>query len=315
VSGVRLLRVLVCAAVAVALLAACGSSRMLRPTQTTPAPPARLAGGPPAHIAVLVMENEEYGAVIGQPQTPFISRLARRSALATQMYAIAHPSLPNYLALTGGSTFEIDSDCTDCSVPGGGLAGQLQAKGIGWRAYMEGLPRPCYRGAASGDYAKRHDPFLYYRAVVASAAMCDRVVPLDRLARDLRTDRLPRFVWITPDLCHDMHDCGPATGDRFLARLLPGLLRALGPHGLLFLTWDEGTSDDGCCRLAAGGHIALIVAGGGARAGARLRTPVDHYSVLQAIEDLFGLRRLGGAACRCTPSLQPLLSVGAGSGA
>jgi hypothetical protein len=38
-----------------------------------------------------------------------------------------------------------------------------------------------------------------------------------------------------------------------------------------------------------------------------LSTPVDHYSVLQAIEDLLGLRRLAGANCACTPSLQPLI--------
>jgi len=81
----------------------------------------------------------------------------------------------------------------------------------------------------------------------------------------------------------------------------------MGPRSLLFLTFDEGSSDDGCCRLAAGGRIATIVAAGGARRGARLSTPVDHYSVLQTIEDLLGVRRLGGAACGCTPTLQPLL--------
>jgi arylsulfatase A-like enzyme len=88
---------------------------------------------------------------------------------------------------------------------------------------------------------------------------------------------------------------------------VPPLLRALGSGGLLFLTWDEGTSDNGCCRLASGGHIATIVAGPGARSGGRDSTPVDHYSVLQTIEDLLGLPRLRSAACACTPSLQPLL--------
>jgi hypothetical protein len=107
-----------------------------------------------------------------------------------------------------------------------------------------------------------------------------------------------------------MHDCSVSTGDRFLAGMVPSLLRALGPRGLLFLTFDEGSSDDGCCRLASGGHIVTIVAGGGARAHGRLATPTDHYSVLQTIEDLLGLRRLRGAACPCTPSLQPLLSQG-----
>jgi hypothetical protein len=118
---------------------------------------------------------------------------------------------------------------------------------------------------------------------------------------------LPRFVWITPNLCHDMHDCGVSAGDNFLSRLVPPLLRAIGGRGLLILTWDEGSSDDGCCKLASGGHIVTILAGGLARRGARAGTALDHYAVLQTIEDLFRLPRLRNAACACTPSLQPLL--------
>ena len=71
----------------------------------------------------------------------------------------------------------------------------------------------------------------------------------------------------------------------------------------------RASSDDGCCRLASGGHIATILAGAEARPGARLSTPADHYSVLQTIEDLLGLPRLRGAACACTPSLAPLLAA------
>jgi hypothetical protein len=291
-----------------AALASCGSSHTMRPPlQTSPSPTARTTGGTPAHVAVILMENEEYNGVIGASSTPYINRLAARSALATQMYAIRHPSLPNYLALTGGSTFGIDSDCTDCSAPGSGIAGQLSARDISWKAYMEDLPHPCFTGAGAGDYAKKHDPFVYYRGVVRNPALCRRIVSLGELAADERSGRLPQFVWITPNLCHDMHDCDPAVGDRFLSALVPPLLRSLGPRGLLILTWDEGSSDDGCCRLASGGHVATIVAGGLAVHGARLRTPADHYSVLQTIEDLFALPRLAGAACPCTPSLQPLL--------
>jgi hypothetical protein len=296
-----------------AVAVACGSSSGHRlPAQTTASPVLALAGGGPRHVAVIVMENEEYGGIIGNPSAPFINALARRYALAGRAFAITHPSLPNYLALTGGSTFGITSDCTDCSVPGAGLAGQLDRAGISWKAYMEGMPSPCFTGPEAGRYAKKHDPFVYYRAVVGDPAACRRVVPLRELAADTGARRLPRFVWITPDLCHDMHDCSTTVGDAYLASLVPGVIRALGPRGVLFLVWDEGTSDDGCCRVAAGGHIALVVAGGLARRGARLATPVDHYSVLQAVEDLFGLPRLHGAACACTPSLAPLLRRGAG---
>jgi hypothetical protein len=287
---------------------ACGSARTVGQIQTRPSPTARLSGGGPAHIAVLVMENASYSDVIGSSSAHYINHLAQTYGLAMRSFAITHPSLPNYLALTGGSTFGITSDCTSCSVPGSGLAGQLESKGISWKAYLEDLPRPCFKGSGAGEYAKKHDPFVYYRALASSAASCARVVPLTQLSRDEHRDALPRFIWITPNLCHDMHDCDLSTGDRFLSALVPPLLRSLGVHGLLFLTWDEGTSDDGCCRLASGGEIATIVAGPGAARGALLKTPVDHYSVLQTIEDLFGVPRLGGAACACTPSLQPLLA-------
>jgi hypothetical protein len=297
------------ALLALMALCSCGSAKTFGPVQTRPSPTVRLAGGRPAHVAVVVMENASYGEVIGSSSAPYVNSLARAYGLASRSFAIGHPSLPNYIALTGGSTFGIASDCTGCSVPGSGLAGQLQARGISWRAYMEDLPHPCFEGSSAGGYAKKHDPFLYYRSIASSAASCGHVVALSRLFADERNGTLPRFIWITPNLCHDMHDCSLATGDRFLARLLPPLLGRLGSNGLVFLTWDEGTNDDGCCRLASGGHVATVVAGPGAAPRARLRTPVDHYSVLQAIEDLFGLPRLRGAACACTPSLKALLAT------
>ena len=289
------------------MLSGCGALRPALLTQSRPAVIPSVVGAAPAHVAVIVMENEEYGDIIGSSSAPYINRLASTHAVARQMYAIRHPSLPNYLALTGGSTFGIDSDCTDCSVPGSGVAGQLMAQGLTWRGYMEGLPHPCFTGGASGNYAKKHDPFVYYRAIVRDPQACRNVVPLGQLASDERARHLPTLSWITPNLCHDMHDCDPSVGDRFLHTLVPPLLRALGPRGLLILTFDEGSSDDGCCRLASGGHIVTIIAGGLARHGARLATPVDHYSTLQTIEDLTGVERLRGAACACTPSLGSLL--------
>jgi hypothetical protein len=302
------------------VIAACGAASKALPIQRHPSPIARPRAGAPAHIALVVMENEEYGDVVGSPSAPFINALARRNALATGMYAITHPSLPNYLALTGGATFGINSDCTACSVSATSIVDQLEAARLSWRAYMEDLPgggggragssSSCFVGAGAGEYAKKHDPFAYYTRIVSNPRRCANIVPLSRLSVDERDRTLPRFLWITPNLCHDMHDCSVSTGDRFLAGLVPALLSSLGRGGLLFLTWDEGSSDDGCCRLASGGHIVTIVAGSGARPRARLRIPTDHYSVLQTIEDLLGLRRLRGAACACTPSLAPLLAGG-----
>src|SRR3954462_4674897 len=103
--------------------------------------PASLPRAKTSHVVMIVMENKEYDDVIGSPDAPYINRLARRYGLATASYAIRHPSLPNYLALTGGSTFGIDSDCTDCHVSGRNIADQLEDAHRSWGGFMEGLPR------------------------------------------------------------------------------------------------------------------------------------------------------------------------------
>ena len=280
----------------VALLLAAGllSCGQPRPGHSL-ALPSSLPKPKTSHVVMVVMENKEYGDVIGNRDAPYINRLARRYGLATASYAIGHPSLPDYLALTSGSTHGIDSDCTDCHVPGQSIVDQLVGAGLTWKAYMEDLPRPCFRGAGAGGYAKKHDPFMYYDAVVGDASRCRRVVPLRRLSRDLRRGRLPTYSFISPNLCDDMHDCSVGTGDRFLAHLMPTLLRAVGPQGYVVLTWDEGTSDRGCCRGSRGGRIATIVAGPLVRRGARARRPLDHYGVLRTIEDTLGLSHLARA--------------------
>ena len=111
------------------------------------------------HIFVVIMENHGYGEIIGNPDAPFINQLANGHGVAANYVSVAHPSLPNYLALVSGSTFGIRSDCTDCLVSARSLADTVEASGRTWKTYAEGLPRPGYLGAFSGRYAKKHDPF------------------------------------------------------------------------------------------------------------------------------------------------------------
>jgi hypothetical protein len=99
--------------------------------------PATVPFDRPSRVAVLVLENRSYSEVIGNPQAPYLNGLARRYALATDYYAIGHPSLPNYIALIGGSTFEIRSDCNGCDVEARSLVGQLDAAGLSWKAYFD----------------------------------------------------------------------------------------------------------------------------------------------------------------------------------
>jgi phosphatidylinositol-3-phosphatase len=291
------------------LLAAPAGCGQASPGTVSLASPAEVAQSHSSHVIVMVMENAEYGEVIGNGSAPYVNSLARRYGLMTQSYAIGHPSLPNYLALTSGSTQGIDSDCTDCSVSATNIVDQLQRAGITWSAYLEDLPSPCFTGAQSGGYAKKHNPFAYYTDIVGWPQRCRRLKGFGALGGDLRAGRLPTFAWISPNLCDDGHDCGLAQADGFLARTVPALLRALGPQGFLVLQWDEGTSDDGCCGgVAKGGHIATIVGGPRVRRGARSASPIDQYGVLASIEQALGLPALGGAADARSGRLTPLFT-------
>jgi len=316
IAGARRLHLsLLAAVVLLGVLAAGAGAWLLTHHSASPGRPlslpAKLPSSARSHVVVIVLENREASEAIGSPEAPYLTSLAKRYALATNYFGVTHPSLPNYLALTGGSTFGITSDCTGCSLKARNLVDQLEAAHVSWKAYMEGMPRPCDLTAGVGGYAKKHDPFLYYEDVSANKRRCEKVVPFKRLGADLRHRRLPTFAWITPNLCDDGHDCGLSDVNRFLRGVVPALLSELGDRGALFITWDEGVSDEGCCaRQAGGGRVATILASPLAKRGAVASGPFDHYSLLATIEDMLGLRRLRLAGSKETKPLGALFRSG-----
>jgi hypothetical protein len=100
---------------------------------------------------------------------------------------------------------------------------------------------------------------------------------------------VPRLVWITPDLCHDGHDCSTAVADQWLALTVPKILAtsAWQQNGLLLITWDEGGD--------AANHVLTLVIHPDTSARASGRA-YNHYSLLATIEDRLGVPRLGLAA-------------------
>ena len=241
------------------------------------------------HIVVVVFENHEATSIAGNSDAPTFNALARRYATLTNYHAVAHPSLPNYLALVSGSTQGISSDCTDCVVHARNLADTLAAAGKTWKTYAEDLPYPGYTGGSSGRYAKKHDPFLYFRDVADSRARRDRVVPFARLRRDLARHRLPDFSLVIPNLCDDMHDCSVATGDAWLkAHVVPLVHSRELRGGVVFVVFDEGTSNTG-----GGGRVEALALGSAVRRGSRFARATNHYGLLRTIEDAWGLPRLG----------------------
>jgi phospholipase C len=223
------------------------------------------------------MENA--GVARALASTP-IGALASRFALAAEYKAVARPSLPNYLAMTSGSTWDI-TDNSYHALPATGIGAQLTAAGIPWRAYTEGLTQGCFRSPY--PYALKHNPFAYYGGVCP-----DNVVPLELLDGDLGGE-MPRLAWITPGLCHDGHDCSLEEAGAWLASLVTRITasRAWADGGVLFVVWDEGDGGDENVvpLIVAAPHLSDRTIGGS----------FDHYSLLATIEDLFALPRLGNA--------------------
>lgn len=221
------------------------------------------------------MENHSASEALSQPYT---ASLAQQYGIASNYHAITHPSVPNYLALTSGSTWGVTDDSFHV-LPKRDLGTQLTNAHISWRAYMEGLTSVgCVNSPL--PYDPGHNPFAFYGGKCPT-----NVVPLTDLDASP-----PRFTWITPDTCHDTHSCDLSTGDSWL-RVEVGQIMASDAWksgGVLFITWDE---DDGS---ADNNVLTLVVAKG---VDHRVSTrPYNHYSLLATIEDLLGVGRLGEAA-------------------
>ncbi len=285
----------------------------------------RAAVTPPVsyqHVIWIWMENHSYSQIIGKPGTtaaghsPYVNAtVVPQCGLATNYHNITHPSLPNYLASVAGSTGGVTTDCGPASCPqsGSSIFGQLDAAKRPWRGYAEDMPSNCSL-TSTKLYAARHNPAVYYTGVRTSCAASD--VPMGTTGGGafhdaLAANALPAFSFITPNLCHDTHDCSVATGDSWLANWLPVITGSTGyksGNTAVFVVWDEGengssntcttnTTDIGC-------HVAALVLSPYTHPGTKGSPLFSHYSLLRTTETLLGLPRLGHAADSSTAGMR-----------
>jgi len=253
------------------------------------------------HVFVIMMENTSYSDLLSpsNPNTTFIQSLANNDGLETNYYGVTHTSLPNYVAVTSGSTWGSNADDEAQADEGYfnhlNLVDQLEQAGVSWKGYMESMPAAGYKAnygdcsdpapdpdcTAGGDtgtalYVRKHNPFMQYPDVFNNASRTEKVVPLTQLSSDLNSGKVPQFVWISPNICNDMHGGAPACpypdsptdpaqatlykdGDTFLKTWVTAIMNshAWTGHSAIFVTWDEGgyedtspygpEDDSGCC--------------------------------------------------------------------
>ena len=210
---------------------------------------------------------------------------------ATNYSGVAHPSEPNYIALFSGSTQGVTDDA-NYDIAGQNLADQLEAHGKTWKMFAQNVPPDCSTAATatggedgSGSYARKHEPAISFTDISTSPARCANITDFthfDPAAAD--------FEFITPNMCHDMHDCPIATGDAFLRDFVPTILNspAWQQGGVLFITWDENEG-------RSGNHVPTLVISPNVAQGFQSNVAHDHYSLLRTIEDAWGLGCLNKA--------------------
>src|SRR3954470_21072934 len=319
---------------------------------------ARAATPPIRHVWVIVLENKDYTDTFGPgSKALYLSKtLVGEGQLLPRYYGIGHESLDNYIAMVSGQSPnpQTQADCqffteflpgtigADGQAMGQGcvypaavktVADQLEAKGLTWKGYMEGMKSPCQHPAigtrdetqtasAENQYAARHNPFVYFHSIIDRPICQQRVRDLSELTNDLKSEgTTPNYAFITPDLCHAGHDepCkginepgGLASADQFLRTWVPRITGSPAfASSLVVVTFDEsGSGAEDCCNEPTGPNTpnngGPEPGNGGGRTGAVLLsqfvkpgiandTPYNHYGLLRSVEDIFGLDHLGYA--------------------
>jgi len=326
------------------------------PTATLPITPTSVGPGI-HHIFYIMMENHSSSQIIGNTaDAPYINQLANTYGIATHYYGVTHPSLPNYLAAISGNFQGIWDDCSAgssviCSPESFGpgltqseyasasnrphlfsgptIVDQLEAHHLSWKAYMQSMPSVGYTGDSYGNYAQKHDPFMYFANIRDNPARMQQIVPFTQFQPDMQAGKIANFVWITPDLCNDMHGasvCGSydgliAQGDSFIHTVVQQIMSSVAWQNgaAIIITWDENDNGNGgCCNsptgvgggTLGGGNVPLIViTSRGSQHKILTSNVYNHYSLLATIEDLWNLGCIANTCdISASASLSPLFA-------
>lgn len=234
---------------------------------------------------IMVILEENHSRVEAMANMPHLATWAARFGFATNYSAVTHPSLPNYLAIGGGSTFSVTDDNPPSSHPlsGSSVFGQTLAAGKTAKTYAEDMPSNCAL-SSSGGYAVRHNEWAYFADTAERSGCNVNDVPMGttssgNLLNDINAGGLPVTGQMTPNLCNDAHDCSLATADNWLNLWVPKLMA--GPDYLsgnltILITADEDDS-------TAANNVAFVVID--PRLSAKTVTSAaNHYSLTRWLD-------------------------------
>lgn len=227
---------------------------------------------------------------------PGLVGLAHTYGQTSRYRALTHPSLPNYLALAGGSTFGVTDDAPPAAhrEPGPCVFDLAVGAGRTARTYAEAMPASCAQ-QSQGRYAVKHNPWAYFSDDTSRRACVADDVPLGNatsgtLVDDIAAGTLPEVGLVVPDLCNDAHDCSLETADAWVSGWVSRVLR--GPDWragrlAVVVTFDEAE--------ASGDNTVLTVVVAPGLHGVVADGALTHASWTRWMSDLAGSPAPGDA--------------------
>lgn len=264
------------------------------------------------HVFVIAMENHATSSIYGNTSSaPYINNTllpmyGRATNFVDKLPSL--PSEPHYVWMEAGTNAFSDHTFTNDNAPSSSnstastahLTTQIVAAGSTWLSYQEGLNSTTGACpiASSGNYAPKHDPFIFFRDVSGSTpsktnAFCAaHHKALTALATDLANNTVAAYNYITPNLCHDMHSnsCTGSSdpikqGDTWLSQNVPAIINYVNAHqGALFIIWDEPEGSTGM--------VPLIVIGPHVKPNHASTVQYTHGSLVRSVEAILALPTL-----------------------
>jgi hypothetical protein len=259
-------------------------------------------------VFFILMSSQAWSDVEGSKSAPYINGKLLPAGAHCENYFAAPPQVaqsePNVIWLEAGQDFGFvnsNPPTTNHTSSTDHLVDQLEAAGITWKAYVEHATAGVCPIADNYPLRTYNVPFVYFDDVAgtppsASAKRCvEHVVPYTELATDIAKDAVPRYAFVVPDNCDDMHDScdggAPITqGDTWLSNAVPPILasKAYTDGGAVFIAWD----------FASAGYVPIgfIALSPKARAGFAGQTNLTPSSALRSLQEIFGVEPLLGDA-------------------
>ena len=265
------------------------------------------------HVVIVVEENRTVEQIIGDlVNAPYITSLATGGVSMASMFAIEHPSQPNYLQLfSGGNQGVVDdnlplnfSTTPTANYPftTANLGAEIIAAGFTFAGYSEQLEAAGATDYADYDphtatdpgvsYRRKHNPWANWVAKVSPVPANQLTGTVNRAFTQFPTNfnLLPTVSFIVPNQLHDMHDGSRKMGDDWLAANLNAFaVWARTNNSLLIITWDEDdyNQDNQIATVFHGAHLRNGTVAGG--------TWTLHH-LLRTLEDMYGTTHAGSAA-------------------